>query len=646
MSLEQSAAEITQAQFQLGKALEQARAGEDQELAAQIRDRGEAMVFLLAGLLRLTKVHALDNAAFDLPIREFGEALTHMIGLLGAIHVVLVEGQVYVNDIRIRFDARTDSGAWMGDEMARHHVGGFSFHQAPDEPQMREFLALVSQRPREGDSPRLVFQKELNDAGLSFIELAPIFRFRLHGEQGRTIDRSVKQVYTRCSRLVSEAWGNLCAQRTPNPLPVRRMVTELIDLGGGDKEGQTVESRFDPRAPQYVNHSVQVASLSLVIGRALGMSEASLSDLGVAAVYHDVGYTVSEGGYPPPFERHGSAGSRAFLRQRGFHAAKVRRMLVCLQHHRRYDAHPKPSLYARIVRIADDFDTFTRIRPDGPMMSPPAALRRMLTGAGTHYDPDLLQVFVNAVGKYPPGTLLQLGDRSWGVVVSGVRDPDSFDKPLVRVVRLGTGDPPDIEVLVDLALRGTVLRVIEPGDAPAWEKHVLWEPEPEEEFLFEPPPELAEPAPEEPEEAPGSDAPGSVTPSVSRADSVSRSRGTDSYSGSYSATGSRPPSEGVRSILSQLEARRRQSKGKAEQAPSTGPLLEAEDQALLHELEDEGEYLPELLDDEQADEVFADDELEVEVRVDEAAGSTEAQEDELALLASMFSSRPSPKKKR
>jgi len=630
-------AQIADAQFQLGKALEQAKAGEDQELATQIRDRGEAMVFLLAGLLRLTKVHSLDNAAFELPMREFHDAVGHMIELLGAIHVAMVEGQVYVNDIRIRFDARTDSGAWMGDEMGRHQVGGFSFHSAPNEVQMRRFLELVSVKPREGTSPRLIFQKELNDAGLGFIELAPIFRFRLHGESARSMDRSVKQVYTRCSRLVSDAWGNLCAQRTPNPLPVRRMVTELIDLGGGDKQGQTVESRHDPRAPAYVNHSVQVASLSLLIGRALGMSEASLSDLGVAAVYHDTGYTVSEGGYPPPFERHGSAGSRAFLRQRGFHAAKVRRMLVCLQHHRRYDAMPKPSLYARIVKIADDFDTFTRIRPDGPMFSPPGALRRMLTGVGTLYDPDLFQIFVNEVGQYPPGTLLQLNDRSWGLVVSGARSPETFSTPLVRVVRLGNGDRPDIEVLIDLSQRGSILREIDPADAPAWEQVVMWEPEPDEEIFFEPPPELAE-QPDEGVEDPA-DAAESAGPG-----SASRAGDADSVSHSYSGSRSREPSGAVSSILAQLEARRRQSKQDA--APQAAPLLEAEDEALLHELEDEGDYLPELLDDEEAAELFTDDEPRVQVNVDEAAGSTEAQEDELALLASMFSTRPSPKKKR
>ncbi len=623
--MDPSAPEIANAQFQLGKALEQARAGEDQELSTQVRERGEAMVFLLAGLLRLTKVHSLDNDAFDLPVREFCEALRVMSALLGAIHVALVEGQVYVNDIRIRFDARTDSGAWMGDEMCRHHVGGFSFHMEPTDAQMRTFLELASRPAREGQSPRLDFQKDLNAAGLGGIELAPIFRFRLHGEQVRSVDRSLKQVYTKCSRLVSEAWGNLCAQRTPNPLPVRRMVTDLIDMGGSDDKGQVLESRYDPRAPAYVNHSIQVAALSLLIARAMGMTEASLSDLGVAAVYHDVGYTVSEEGYPPPFERHGSAGARAFLRQRGFHQAKIRRMLVCIQHHRDFDATPKPSLYSRIVRIAEDFDTLTRIRPDGPLMAPSEALRRMLAASGRRYDPDLLQVFVNEVGLYPPGSLLELEDGAWGVVVSGARSRETFATPLVRVVRLPDGEPPEHDYIVDLAEASSIRRVITPQDTNDWERTVIYEVEPEPE--------------PEPEPAPAEE----VELSAESEDGPAAQPDETSLSGSQpGSVHSQEPSGAVSSILAQLEARRR----KGGSVESSAPILEEEDEALLSELQREGEYLPELLDDEEAAEVFATEEPEVEIKVDEAERTTEAQADELDLLASMFSSRGPKRKKR
>ena len=90
----------------------------------------------------------------------------------------------------------------------------------------------------------------------------------------------------------------------------------------------------------------------MLLGREIGLSEAALADLGVAATFHDAGYTADEDGYPPPFERHTTAGARQLLKQRGFHEARIRRLLVCLEHHRRFD-NPRPaSLSARILHIA------------------------------------------------------------------------------------------------------------------------------------------------------------------------------------------------------------------------------------------------------------------------------------------------------
>ena len=66
--------EITQAQEQLGKALERAQMGEDKALASLIRDVGLRFVNIFTGLLRMTRVHDLKNKAFDKPVEEFTTA--------------------------------------------------------------------------------------------------------------------------------------------------------------------------------------------------------------------------------------------------------------------------------------------------------------------------------------------------------------------------------------------------------------------------------------------------------------------------------------------------------------------------------------------------------------------------------------------
>jgi len=48
----------------------------------------------------------------------------------------------------------------------------------------------------------------------------------------------------------------------------------------------------------------------------------------------------------------------------------------------------------------------------------------MFAHAGTHFDPILLKVFINMVGVYPIGTLLELDSKELAIVVRGAENSD------------------------------------------------------------------------------------------------------------------------------------------------------------------------------------------------------------------------------
>ena len=145
------------------------------------------------------------------------------------------------------------------------------------------------------------------------------------------------------------------------------------------------------------------------------------------------------------------------LRQRGFHESKVLRALATLEHTRDYDSPSGvPTLFGRILRLAEDYDNL--IRKNGGGCSPTVALGKIVSHSGTYYDPDLVQLMVNGIGRYPPGTLLELEDGRLVQVRSVARSPETWDKPLCTVI----DDPNDFlpeetDILIDLAEEGTVL---------------------------------------------------------------------------------------------------------------------------------------------------------------------------------------------
>jgi len=437
--------DLERAQAELARALGRARIGEDRALANQVRELGERLAHLLAGLLRMTRLHSPDNNAFNKPVEDLHHTLVQLHELLGSVHLVAVEDQVYVNDIRIRAGDKASSLRELSAELHRHNVGGITFHLPLGGPAVRALIAAVGGPPAMQE-PRNTLVRALQAAGLSGLELQGRFRFRMAAE-GEQQGFDPGGFLSRALAATDEAFQNLAAGRVPNPLPLRRVVTELLERGVADEQLWA-----DPDGvPPHALHQLRVAQLALLVGRDLGLSSNLLQDLGVAALYHDCGYAAggaASGGVGVAFEKHAATGARLLLRQRGFHEAKMRRVLAILQHHRDANDGLRPGLFGRILRVAEDYDTLGR---RSGRLSPTLALAAMLKWAGTRYDAVLLQLLVNALGAYPPGTLLKLEDGRVVRSTAPARSPETFATPLARCLRLADGSPaPGDLPLVDL----------------------------------------------------------------------------------------------------------------------------------------------------------------------------------------------------
>ena len=236
-------------------------------------------------------------------------------------------------------------------------------------------------------------------------------------------------------------------------------MAELLEQGLG-AEALWVEP---PEAPAFALHQFRVAQHALLLGEAISLPPSVLQDLGVAALYHDCGYAAAGAaaeGAAVSLERHPVTGARLLLQQKGFHEGKMRRVLAVLQHHRDADAKPRPCLFARIVRLAEDYDTLVH---RGKRIAPTYALAAMAKWSGTRYDPVLLQLLVNALGAYPPGSLLRLADGRVVRTIAPAFTREAFAHPLARCVRLADGSPaaPDLPP-VDLREAGA-LGILPPG---------------------------------------------------------------------------------------------------------------------------------------------------------------------------------------
>lgn len=432
--------DLLRAQKQLGKALDRARAGEDRELATDVRERGEQLVLVLHGLLRMSRVHAADNQAFVRPIEDLQATVKRLVELLGVVRLVTVEDQVYLNDIRVRIAARATPGDDFGTELRRHNVGGITFHAELSSAEVRALIAAFAEQPT-ASRRRAAVAARLEAGGVTNVELAGIFRFRVTADtDGALTKRPASEVLAHAVALVDESFSNVRAGRVLNPLPLRRVVAEILSLGIDLEElwaepgGGTAHAR----------HAVRVCRLALLVASRLELADSVAQDLGVTGLVHDLGYALEAS----ELETHPSRGVAILIRQRGFHEAKVRRILAVLSHHRDWDRSNPTSLIARILRIAEDYDNLCR--DGGGQQSPAHVLAAMASEAGTRYDPVGMQALINGLGRYPPGTWLELEDGRAACVLS-VAGEDRFETPRASLLDGG---------IVDLALEAAIADVL------------------------------------------------------------------------------------------------------------------------------------------------------------------------------------------
>jgi HD-GYP domain-containing protein (c-di-GMP phosphodiesterase class II) len=193
-------------------------------------------------------------------------------------------------------------------------------------------------------------------------------------------------------------------------------------------------------------HAINVALISLLMGRAFGFGEADMLDLGVGAMLHDVGKIEMplrvrhrEETFTPDeqhdYEQHVAHGLVHAARM-GLSAGAT---TVIAQHHEHADGSGFPnrlntdrmSLGARIVSLVDRYDNLCNPYFLAKAMTPHEALSLLFAQGKTQYDTTILSGFIKMMGVYPPGSTVQLTDDRHAMVV-GVSSTRSL-KPSVLV---------------------------------------------------------------------------------------------------------------------------------------------------------------------------------------------------------------------
>lgn len=219
-------------------------------------------------------------------------------------------------------------------------------------------------------------------------------------------------------------------------------------------------------------HSVNVCILALMTGISLNYNTLQLKELGIGALLHDIGsvcipkklllkpkkLTKAEYQKVQGHSRHGFD----ILKQ--YPEIPLPSVHVAHQHHERINGSGYPQQlkgndiheYARIVAIADVYDALLADRLYRPFFPPHAAIREIIRGAYTRFDPRIVAAFMENVTMYPVGSLVRLNNEKYGIVVDV--NKQSLHRPIIRLLLkesgrgVTAGDEIDLDKITDLSI--------------------------------------------------------------------------------------------------------------------------------------------------------------------------------------------------
>jgi HD-GYP domain-containing protein (c-di-GMP phosphodiesterase class II) len=430
---------------------------------------GTQLVSQLNVLLRTTRSHGGSNSALDRPVASI-RRLVAALGHDQPVALRVQEGFVFLGERHLKttlpqlpiFSSFIDALSLLG-------IGALVIKRELGEPELRKFAELFVAADPEGidalreqlagagvasitlEEPRAIGKQQVAEGGIARGDAAR--RPTGQGDRGQVRQRA-RSAYARVGSALSALNQSARGGGTIHFRQAKRAIQNIADLLLKDPTTVLGLTTLRSHDEYTQNHSVNVALLSMALANRVGFSKVELADLGLAALFHDLGKCAvpievlnkpgefTEGEWAM-MRTHPSQGVLALLGSRGLPRVPARMAAASFEHHLNFDGSGYPrlskpwktTLSSRMIAVADCYDAMTsaRVYRREPV-APPNALRYMLSRSGALFDPVLLKYFVTCIGIIPIGTLVLLDTGELAVVLRPAADKEHVDRPVVRVI--------------------------------------------------------------------------------------------------------------------------------------------------------------------------------------------------------------------
>jgi HD-GYP domain-containing protein (c-di-GMP phosphodiesterase class II) len=279
-----------------------------------------------------------------------------------------------------------------------------------------------------------------------------------------------KEIHTKSSSILKDVMDVVRRGGKLDLNAIESAVSPMIESVLRNQDAMIWLSRIKKIDDYSYGHSVSCSVYAIALGRQLGLPKEDINVLGLGAMLLDVGKTqIPKNLLCKPDKL--TAEEMALTRQHVEFGLTIlkrtpdvdeRITQMVRSHHERYDGSGYPDglkgpdipVYARIAGIVDFYDALITPRPYAPPVSEYDAMRGLHQRANSAFQAEMVEQFVQAVGMFPNGALVELSNGEVGVVMEQNRvrrlrpnvlvilnsDKQPLETPMQRNLREQTGE--------------------------------------------------------------------------------------------------------------------------------------------------------------------------------------------------------------
>ena len=246
-----------------------------------------------------------------------------------------------------------------------------------------------------------------------------------------------KESHAQLSATLKNFFSQIATTKKIDITGLRDDLNVMVESVIRNPDAYALLARLRKKDEYTYSHSISCAVWAVAFGRQLGLPKAQLQELALGATLFDIGKLQVPKDILSKKTRlseeeldiirmHVEFGLEMLATEKKL-SNTVRDMVA--HHHERFDGSGYPKrlkgnaipLAARIAAIVDCYDAITTSRPFQTPVSPSAAIKKLYEWRGRDFQPELIEEFIQAIGVYPAGTLVELTTGEVAVVVAESR---------------------------------------------------------------------------------------------------------------------------------------------------------------------------------------------------------------------------------